>query len=185
VLQRWAVRCATASPPCGEARKRPGQERSPERNSRRSTGAKTFPCEDVDASSSVPITGPPPECVRTRTIGSVVSKARGARPGWPAPRGSSSCRWPVSGLQAGLRAFPHRSVPMQWQMRSVRSTRLLTVAGAAQVGSGAGTPRLLFPVSPKASPTAPSTDGSLATDSPAAAPHSGGSLGARGDTMIK
>jgi hypothetical protein len=52
--------------------------------------------------------------------------------GWPAPRGSSSCRWPVSGLQVELRAFPR---PMtQWHVRSVRNARLLTVAGAAQVG---------------------------------------------------
>jgi hypothetical protein len=145
VRQRWVAQCAKVSPPCGEVRKCPGPGPSPGRCNRRSTGAPTLPCEDVEASFSVPITGPPPECVRTRTIGSVVSKARSARPGWPAPRGSSSCRWPVSGLQAGLRAFPHRSAPMQWQMRSVRSTRLLTVAGAAQVEWDAETPTSCFP----------------------------------------
>jgi hypothetical protein len=145
VLQQWVGRCEKVSPPCGVARKRPAPRRLPGRCSRRCIGAQSFPCEDEEASFSVPITGPPPECVRTRTIGSVVSKARSARPGWPAPRGSSSCRWPVSGLQAGLRAFPHRSTPMQWHMRSVRSTRLLTVAGAAQVEWSVETPASCFP----------------------------------------
>ncbi len=109
---------------------------------------------------------------RERT-GVGLSWKRATASGWPAPRGSSSCQWPVSGLQALPPRLPASS-STQWLVRSVRNAHLLTVAGAAQVGAAFA--RLLFPVSPKDHPSAPSASGSLAEERPAARSHSAGSI---------
>jgi len=89
-------------------------------------------------------------------------------------------------LMAGLRAAGRAPrLPTSVSADAVANAKRAQYAPAYRCGGSTGwvgrrSVRLLFPVSPRALPSAPSTAVSLATDSPTAAPHSGGSHAARG-----